>query len=109
VGLKANGTVVATGWNAYHQSEVATWSDIVAVATGIYHSVGLKRDGTVVVTAVSRSIHRPNSPPTNDHGQCDVAGWSGIVAVAAGPYHTVGLKADGSVVAVGYSGDGAPT
>ena len=69
------------------------WTDIVAVA-GVYHTVGLKADGTVVAAG------------DNDAGQCDVSGWRDVVAVAAGGIHTVGLKADGTVVAAGnnYSG-----
>ena len=57
----------------------------------MYHTVGLKADGTVVAVG------------NNDYGQCDVSDWTNIVAVSAGVYHTVGLKADGTVVAVGYN------
>ena len=66
----------------------------MAVAAGAYHTVGLKRDGTVV--AVGK----------NTEGQCTVSGWTDIVAVAAGAGYTVGLKRDGSVVAVGENGLG---
>ena len=65
------------------------WRDIVAVAAGGSHTVGLKADGKVVAVG------------SNAYGQCDVSGWTDIVAVLAGGYHTVGLKADGTVVAVG--------
>ncbi|MDY4139781.1 MAG: TIR domain-containing protein [Eubacteriales bacterium] len=65
-----------------------------AVAAGSSHTVGLKRDGTVVAVGDNRS------------GQCDVSGWTDIVAVAARWYHTVGLKRDGSVVSVGRNNDG---
>ena len=65
-----------------------------SVAAGGNHTVGLKRDGSVVARGY------------NKYGQCDVSGWTDIVAVAAGNYHTVGLKRDGSVVAVGYNDDG---
>ena len=59
------------------------------ISAGSYHTVGLKKDGTVV--AVGR----------NYDGQCDVSGWKDIVAISAGYSHTVGLKKDGTVVAVG--------
>ncbi|MGN1019073.1 MAG: TIR domain-containing protein [Aristaeellaceae bacterium] len=62
-----------------------------SIAAGDYHTVGLKRDGSVVAVG------------SNGYGRCDVSGWTDIVAVAAGYYHTVGLKRDGSVVAVGYN------
>ena len=62
---------------------------IVTIAAGNWHTVGLRKDGTVVAVG------------ENDHGQCDVSGWRDIVAVAAGNSHTVGLRRDGTVVAVG--------
>ena len=91
VGLKADGTVVAVGYNGDGQCDVSDWTDIVAVAAGSSHTVGLKADGTVEAVGY------------NAQGQCDVSGWRDIVAVAAGYYHTIGLKADGTVVAVGRS------
>ena len=94
VGLKADGTVVAVGYNWYGQCDVSGWADIVAISAGDYHTVGLKADGTVVAVG------------GNDYGRCDVSGWENIVAIRAGYSHTVGLKADGTVVAVGYNEDG---
>ena len=97
VGLKADGTVVATEYiGDYYsgQCDVDGWTDIVAVSAGYYHTVGLKADGTVVAVG------------SNFSGQCDVDGWTDIVAVSAGLSHTVGLKADGTVVAVGYNDNG---
>ena len=65
-----------------------------ALATGAFHTVSVKRDGTVVAVG------------DNDDGQCKVSSWKDIVAVAAGDAHTVGLKRDGTVVAVGHKGYG---
>ena len=56
---------MAVGWNEYGQCNVSDWSDIVAVAAGCTHTIGLKSDGTVV------------SVGSNEYGQCDVKGWSG--------------------------------
>ena len=64
------------------------------IATGSYHTVGLKADGTVVAAG------------SNNYGQCKVRGWTDIVSIAAGSDHTVGLKADGTVVAAGSNDDG---
>ena len=60
VGLKKDGTVVATGINTDKRCEVTTWTNIIAVAAGSYHTVGLKKDGTLVATG------------SNSLGQCDV-------------------------------------
>ena len=98
VGLKADGTVVAVGYNGGGRCDVAGWKDIVAVSAGGLYTVGLKADGTVVATKYT-------GDQKYYHSQCDVAGWTDIVAVSAGSSHTVGLKADGTVVATKYTGD----
>ena len=67
---------------------------MVAVSAGIYHTVGLKADGTVVAVG------------ENEYGECDVGSWTDVVAVSAGYKYTVGVKADGTVVAVGKNEDG---
>ena len=94
VGLKSDGTVVATGRNGDGQCDVSDWKDIVAISAGDYHTVGLKSDGTVVATG------------DNDYGQCDVSGWRDIVAISARFDHTVGLKSNGTVVATGLNNEG---
>ena len=94
VGLCADGSVVAVGYDKLGQCNVSNWRDIVAIAVGGDHTVGLCADGSVVATGY------------NEHGQCDVSNWRDIVAIAAGYSHTVGLCADGSVVAVGDNGRG---
>ncbi|MBR5479707.1 MAG: TIR domain-containing protein [Clostridia bacterium] len=99
VGLKSDGTVIATEYigdkkSYYGQCEVSDFSDIVAVATGSCHTVGLKSDGTVVAVG------------NNENGQCNVSSWRDIAAFSAGNFHTVGLKFDGTVVAIGSSRNG---
>ncbi len=49
LGLKSDGTVVATGDNEQEQLDVSGWTDIVAVAAGNWISIGLKSDGTLVI------------------------------------------------------------
>ena len=95
VGLKPDGTVVASGTNYNGECDVSGWKDIVAVSAGGgllngYYTVGLKADGTVVAVG------------DNQWGKCNVSDWKDIVAVSAGGLHTVGLKSDGTVVGAGY-------
>jgi Leucine-rich repeat (LRR) protein/alpha-tubulin suppressor-like RCC1 family protein len=96
VGLKADGTVLAVGYNPnpYSPCDVSGWSNVVAIAAGWSHTVGLKADGTMLAVG------------DNGSGQCDVSGWSNVVGVSAGRLHTAGLKADRSVLTVGWNGDG---
>ena len=97
VGLKSDGTVVATeysssSWPYEGQCEVEDWEDIVAVSAGHDHTVGLKSDGTVVAVG------------SKANGKCNVEYWEDIVQISAGTSYTVGLKSDGTVVATKYSG-----
>jgi hypothetical protein len=94
VGLEADGSVVAVGWNDDGECNVGNWTGIVQVAAGLFHTVGLRADGTVVAIGC------------NEYGQCDVSGWTDIIQVAADWGYTVGLKADGTVVALGWNDDG---
>lgn len=100
VAVPLNGKVNAIGDNKNGQSEVTDWTDVIAVATGGMHTVGLKSDGTVVATPLKVSDER------DDQGQCNVSHWNNITAVSAGYMHTVGLKSDGTVVAVGNNSSG---
>lgn len=118
VGLRADGTVVAVGDNRYGQINVGCvaclddvdcficwssidvgcnvcWIDIVAIATGGIHTIGLRADGTVAAVGLSY----------NDSTR--VSGWRGIVAIATGERHTLGLKYDGTVVGTGSNLQGA--
>ena len=64
------------------------------LAAGGYHTVGIRSDGTVIVSDL---------PFYDSNGQDDVDSWTNIVAVAAGGYHTVGLRGDGTVTAAGLN------
>jgi len=104
-GLRENGTVVAVvaaASNPRPYANISEWTDIVAIAAGSQHIVGLKADGTVVATGgdIRISLEGQRNPVVlQEH--LNVQDWTNIVAIAAGRQHTVGLKADGTVVAVG--------
>ena len=88
VGLKADGTVVATGGfygNPVKECEVSYWRDIIAISAGSC-TLGLKKDGTVVAAG------------SNSSGECNVSDWKDIVAISAGGSSSFGLKKDGTVV-----------
>lgn len=88
VGLRADGTVAATGNNTYGQCNVSGWSDIVAIDAGPRHTVGVRADGTVMIVG------------DNDRGQLNAGGWSNVVAVSVhwDSRYIVGVKADGTIL-----------
>ncbi|MDH4292325.1 MAG: RCC1 domain-containing protein [Dehalococcoidia bacterium] len=43
--------------------DVGSWTDIIQVAAGLRHTVGLKNDGTVVAAG------------WGGYGECNVGGW----------------------------------
>ncbi|MFE6511122.1 RCC1-like domain-containing protein, partial [Nocardioides sp. NPDC057764] len=57
------GRASAVGGNDAGQCDVVDWREIVAVAAGSRHTLGLRADGSVVATG------------SDEHGQCDVTGW----------------------------------
>ena len=65
------------------QCYVSDWRDIIAIAAGDLHTLGLYYDGTVL--GVGEYLD----------GRLDIEEWHDIVAIAAGAAHSVGLCADG--------------
>jgi Listeria/Bacterioides repeat len=94
LGLKSNGTVIATGLSLSGADQVSDWTNITMISCGLNHSVGLKADGTVVAVG------------SNAAGECDVSSWKDIKMIAAGLDFTVGLKKDGTVVSTGANEHG---
>ena len=100
VGLRADGTVVATRYHGPEedydgQCEVSDWQNIRTVATQYDHTVGLKPDGTVVSTRF-----KPGSQ-YNRSEYSDISYWKNIVAVEPSLNSLFGLKANGTVTFIG--------
>ena len=91
--------VKAWGYNREGQSTVPNdLTGVVAVASGLKHSLALKSDGTVVGWGA------------NNEGQSVAPeGLSGVVAIAAGSEHSLALKSDGTVVSWGSNTFGQAT
>jgi S-layer homology domain/Regulator of chromosome condensation (RCC1) repeat len=120
------------GYNRDGPLNVGSWRDIVQVAAGFAHTMGIKSDGTVVAvgnnvggqlkvgswrdivqvtggevrTVGLKSDGRVVATGSNERGQLNLGSWSDIMQVTAGVAHTVGVKPDGTVVAVGLNEDG---
>ncbi len=81
------------GWGINYDGQLnipVSATNLLAVAGGYYHSLGLRADGTVL--AWGRNVQGQATVP---------ASGTNIVAVAAGYYHSLALRADGSVLAWG--------
>jgi len=76
VGLKSNGTVVATGRNEHGECNIGDWTDVSQVAAGLNNTVGLKSDGTVVAVG------------WNYYGQCNIVSWTDISNNSKIPHNT---------------------
>ncbi len=93
LGLKKDGTVVASGGNDRGQSNVSGWKDIVQVCTGYNTSLGLKSDGTVVSAGLEDSLRE------------ELAGWKNIKKlIAAESSSVIGIDNDGGIHFAGYMG-----
>jgi len=99
VGLRADGTVVATGDNRYHQCDVSGWTDIVQVAAGYDHTVGLRSDGTVVAVG-DRYGDELDVQHINDRAQSQLLGPEPVVWIDAGTNMTMGVIANGEAVVI---------
>ena len=90
IALRSNGEVVMFNpWTDVGLGQWTKWTDIVQVAAGYDHVVGLKADGTVMADG------------KNKEGECNVSKWQDIVAVCATFRSTVGLKQDGTILQAG--------
>lgn len=91
VGLKNDGTVVATGRSNFWQKPLHEFSGIKAASVGEEHILLLSENGTV--TGLGR----------NKEGQCDTSEWRNIKKAKCGFFHSVGLRENGTVVACGWN------
>jgi len=91
--LHADGTVSALGINESGQCDTREWTDIVAIDAGLDSTVGLRSDGTVVMTGF---LHNAFAPPV----QNELAAWRDVVAIRVSGEFIVGLRSDGTLLAV---------
>ena len=80
IGLRADGTAIAWGYNDFGQCNVPAGETFVQVDAGYGHTIGLREDGTAIAWG------------WNNNGQCNVPAGETFVQVDAGRYHTIGLR-----------------
>jgi sugar lactone lactonase YvrE len=96
VALSTEALLTVTGWavsgdNSFNQLSIpSNATNIIALASGMWHNLGLRNDGTVVAWG------------DDSAGQCDVPPTvTNALTVAAGGYHSLAIKSDLTVAAWG--------
>lgn len=93
IGLKKDGTVVASGGkNEKGECNVQDWKDIVQVCAGYQFSLGLKSDGTVVV-AGTLTFDRNN----------EILEWENIQKLIVNDSLVIGIDKYGKILSTNYS------
>ena len=88
--MTATGTVLSAGDNSLGQCETGNWQQVVALAAGYDHTLGLTADGRVL------------SAGDNGCGQCETADWADVVQIFCGPWDSFGLRSDGTMLHCGF-------
>ena len=101
LGLQADSTVIATGYNTkthYYYDRVKR-VQTVSFQRGLLSTKTRVNVGTAYKTGDLKSKQLRS-------GQCDTGDWVNIIAVSAGATHSIGLRADGTVAAKGDNDKG---
>lgn len=105
-------SVRAAANSDYNASEVATFEIAVTgdaiwtVATGLFHAIALRSDGTVWTWGGNDSGQLGDGTISSRDAPMQVSGLAGVVAVAAGAEHSIAVKADGTIWTWGDNGHG---
>ena len=93
LGLTEDGTVLVLRKDSASEQkgmlQVEGWNEIEHVAMGESHTVGLRKDGTVVAVG------------QNYAGQCDVETWKDVESIAVGRTCTLGVTKKGELLIAG--------
>lgn len=89
VGLRADGTLLATGDNTFGQCNVEKWNDIIQIEAAGIALCALKSDGTVLTT---------NEDNTSYIVQEEISDWTHISSFAYSGGMIVGVMDNGTVV-----------
>jgi len=95
VGMIRHGKVYLAGNDEYSwKSDLENWNDIISISVKGNFVVGLKEDGTVVMTGKVPDYYVGTKT------------WNDVIAVSTGQQYIIGLRSGGTLVAQGHNGDG---
>jgi alpha-tubulin suppressor-like RCC1 family protein len=116
IGVVNTGQLGDGTYNNTNLPEQIVASNVVAIAAGYYHSLFLKRDGSLWGMGANIgdggiSYGQLGDGTFNNTNRPEQIVASNVIAIAAGPYHSLFLKRDGSLWGmganfVGWLGDG---
>lgn len=92
--------------NRRYPVQVKNLSDVIAIAGGAYHSLALKRDGTVWAWGFNSTGPLGDGTTTNRNTPVQVQNLSSVKAISGGNAFSVALKSDGTVWAWGHNTKG---
>lgn len=104
-GLCRDGSVKVAAINDYCDSfytDVKSWHNIIQLNCDCGILIGLKSDGTVVISQHDKEIAGDNGN-NNSSFNLDVSGWKDIIMVSSYVGSILGLKRDGTILSVGHS------
>ncbi len=106
--------LMAAGRNQYGQLGDSTTTDrhtpvvidsgVIAVSTGISHTLYIKSDGTLKGSGLNEDGQLGDGTTIDRHTPITID--TDVMAVSAGGYHSLYLKTDGTLRAMGYNEDG---
>lgn len=112
--LKSDGTLWATGWNAFGQLGDGTSTDqhgfvqvltgVASVSAGPVHTMAVKTDGTLWATGFNDYGELGDGTTTSSLVFEQVL--TGVAVAVAADAHSLALKTDGTLWGTGYNGDG---
>lgn len=115
--VKADGTLWSMGWNnrgslgigspssaVYQTTPVQIASDVVAVSSGIYHTISLKADGTLWGFGSSSNGQLGMGGTAPQYSPALIA--TGVARIATGPSHSLFITTTGDLYGMGQNGFG---
>ena len=98
VGLKVDGTVVATGRNNHGQCNVGDWNNIISVTAEDELTVGVKKDGTIIwAGSPYLRIATERTDIAIDVSK-ELNTWKNIICVTSGPGLILGVDNTGKIL-----------
>jgi alpha-tubulin suppressor-like RCC1 family protein len=104
---EASGAAITTGCEcALTPAQVEGLHDVTQVASGAYHTLALRSDGTVVGWGYNSEGQLGDGTTESHEAPAPVHGLSNVVAIATGDYQGLALLSNGTVMAWGDNAHG---